>query len=896
MGTKLSILLLFIITARQISFSQVNLTNGLVAYYPFNGNTNDASGNNLHATIMGGAISTADRFGNNNNAWAFDGIDDYLRVADNGAFSTSSMSIAFWFKTEALRTQVLIGKREWTSQNNSEFGITLYPSSQTVRSFMVSNNRNCNDPVVSSTSQSIQANYQQANCHTGWHHVVATFANGVHKLYLDGQLLSSTPANFNSRSMCNTELRFGVWWRDDPNWFKGALDEIRWYNRSLNDQEVAALYDNYSPSDPLKLDFTFQQDACDPKQIKFTPSTNNMNNPTWYFGDGNSTSASAPIHNYSGYGNYLIKLKGQNSLGCFDSVQKTISVNNKVADTLIRTSDTSICSGSSITIDATTFAPKFCWQSSSGPLNNNSTSISVAPVSDTVFYFTGQVYGPNLITNPNFSQGNTGFTTDYSFANPNVTEGQYWIGTSSNSWNGAMSNCTDHTTGSGNMLMINGSPLSGTKVWSQTVPVASNTNYSFAFWLQTLHSTNPAQLKISINNIVLGDNILAGATPCQWKRFESVWNSGNQTTAVLTIINNNTAAGGNDFALDDLLFSKVEMLYDSIKILVSPAPNVRTGNDTTICANVPFQLSATGAHFYTWTPATGLSDPSVSNPIATISATTQYIVTGWNTAGGCVSRDTMTVNVSTRNLFSITPANLELCAGSNISLLATGGHLYNWFTDTNPNLSTTNQIISVATASGTFYVAINDTICNYRDTLKSVVFVKPNPVVSLSKTNDVDCSVSIARLHASGGDNYYWRPDPTIISINSSTVSVSPNMDTWYKVHVSKEGCSAEDSILIKVNFEGAKNKLYIPTAFTPNKDGKNEFFRPAVSGPVSKYEFNIFNRWGELVFRTNDPTRGWDGTFKGIDLPTGVYVYWLKANGICTGETFRKGTITLIR
>ncbi|MBS1655247.1 MAG: hypothetical protein JSU05_10415, partial [Bacteroidetes bacterium] len=93
-----------------LSYCQINLNTGLVGYYPFNGNANDASGNNNNGLTQNGVQLTSDRFGNANSAYYFDGTDDYIKVTDNGSFSTPNMSLVIWFQTESDDLQVLVGK------------------------------------------------------------------------------------------------------------------------------------------------------------------------------------------------------------------------------------------------------------------------------------------------------------------------------------------------------------------------------------------------------------------------------------------------------------------------------------------------------------------------------------------------------------------------------------------------------------------------------------------------------------------------------------------------------------------------------------------------------------------------------------------------------------------
>src|SRR5215210_5153937 len=95
------LLVLGLISILTNSYSQVDLTRGLRAYYPFSGNANDVSGNALHATPMNGVQLTTDKFGNANSAYHFDGVDDHMIVFDNGKLSPKSISVVAWVYPES---------------------------------------------------------------------------------------------------------------------------------------------------------------------------------------------------------------------------------------------------------------------------------------------------------------------------------------------------------------------------------------------------------------------------------------------------------------------------------------------------------------------------------------------------------------------------------------------------------------------------------------------------------------------------------------------------------------------------------------------------------------------------------------------------------------------------
>jgi gliding motility-associated-like protein len=89
---------------------------------------------------------------------------------------------------------------------------------------------------------------------------------------------------------------------------------------------------------------------------------------------------------------------------------------------------------------------------------------------------------------------------------------------------------------------------------------------------------------------------------------------------------------------------------------------------------------------------------------------------------------------------------------------------------------------------------------------------------------------------------------------------------------------------------------VYVPTGFTPNGDGRNDVLRPYLAAIKELSFFSVYNRWGQLVFTTNQPGNGWDGTINGIQQPVGTYVWRLKAVDVVGNVYIRQGTTTLIR
>jgi hypothetical protein len=159
----------------------------------------------------------------------------------------------------------------------------------------------------------------------------------------------------------------------------------------------------------------------------------------------------------------------------------------------------------------------------------------------------------NLITNSDFEAGNTGFTSDYTNSPSLYGEQRYAITTDPQINHAGGASYGDHTTGSGLMMAVNGSPDPGDVIWGQTISVAANRLHDFAVYISSWSTRNPAELEFSVNGFSIGGITPSGATGI-WEFAFATWHSGTSTTALLEIRNLNTEPNGNDFALDDLYF------------------------------------------------------------------------------------------------------------------------------------------------------------------------------------------------------------------------------------------------------------------------------------------------------------------------------------------------------
>lgn len=178
-----------------------------------------------------------------------------------------------------------------------------------------------------------------------------------------------------------------------------------------------------------------------------------------------------------------------------------------------------------------------------------------------------------LIVNGDFSQGNTGFTTDYELGNSTSSigilapENTYAITTNPASVHRRFAACTNHA-GTPQIMVVNGSGIPN-NVWCQEVTVEPNTDYVFSAWLASMTNENPARLQFSINGVLLGDEMQAEPNTCLWRQFFATWRSGNGTVAEICIVNVNNDPAGNDFALDDISFRPLCIARDTIQVDVA---------------------------------------------------------------------------------------------------------------------------------------------------------------------------------------------------------------------------------------------------------------------------------------------------------------------------------------
>lgn len=324
-----------------------------------------------------------------------------------------------------------------------------------------------------------------------------------------------------------------------------------------------------------------------------------------------------------------------------------------------------------------------------------------------------------------------------------------------------------------------------------------------------------------------------------------------------------------------------------VTVNVTPQPVAQIAAPSEICLGQPLSLTAAPAGItYLWSTS---ETTQTINPNPT--TTTTYMVYTIN--GSCIDSTAQTVVVNPLPVATLTP-QLTDCDADNGRVVAVGsggtpGYSYLW---SNTQTGTTAFNLGV----GTYTVTITDTK-NCSSTASANVGIHPNPVATISPYPIAIVRIGeTIQLNAGGGKIYNWSPSIYLsCSDCPNPIALPKDENIVYCVDVEDEnGC--RDTACTTVQVDTSCSNIFIPTGFTPNGDGLNDYISIQNTCDIENLNFRIFNRWGQLVFETNDVNKKWDGTFNGNEQPTSTFFYVLKAELINGRSISLRGDITLIR
>ena len=336
---------------------------------------------------------------------------------------------------------------------------------------------------------------------------------------------------------------------------------------------------------------------------------------------------------------------------------------------------------------------------------------------------------------------------------------------------------------------------------------------------------------------------------------------------------------------------------DSVRVQVTTGVYIFPMGDTTICRGDTIQLRInSNGLVYNWTPAANLSNPHVMSPLAATLDTTTYQVTG--IIGGCSNTKQITVRTVPYPVSRLNP-DTAVCFNTPVLLRGySNGSSFVWTPSS--YLSNPRSLTPTAMPPSTqqYILAVYDNRGCPKPGLDTVLItVRPEVVAFAGRDTTVVVGQPL-QLNASGGATYSWSPATGL----SSTVIADPiarytNGTTQVRYQlIARDLASCADTAYLNVRIFQTAPTVFVPTAFTPNKDGLNDIIKPILAGIKQLRYFRIFNRWGQLVYETSQEGEGWDGRVNGQLQGTHVFVWTVSAVDYM-GQTYTsKGLVTLIR
>jgi gliding motility-associated-like protein len=343
----------------------------------------------------------------------------------------------------------------------------------------------------------------------------------------------------------------------------------------------------------------------------------------------------------------------------------------------------------------------------------------------------------------------------------------------------------------------------------------------------------------------------------------------------------------------------VDSIPTNLKVNPNPVIGLSQKN-AVLCEGSELSVTASGGSVYQWTPTTFIDKSNA----ATVKINTRNNATyrvKVSTEFGCSKTDSIFIrvakpfNLSTQNLFTV-------CEGKAVNLLVSGASTYKWINNTS-GLSNTSTSNPVATPSQNVVYTVVGTDADkcFTDTANVSVNILPLPTVNAGPDVEVlvGAPYQLQTTYSNDVISWKWNPARNLSCSDCPDPKITPTVPGDVTLTVtSSNGCQSTDTIAIKLLC--SESRIYIPNAFTPDNNGKNDRFLIKGYGIKNVKYLRIYNRWGNLVFeRTNflldDINAAWDGKLNGKPVDTGTYVYVTEMS--CNEQSFiKRGTVNVIQ
>ena len=712
----------------------------------------------------------------------------------------------------------------------------------------------------------------------------------------------------------------------------------------------------YNNCTPTTLTASFNASStqvCVGETITFTDnSSGSITSYNWVFNNGNPANATTQgphVITFNSTGTYTIELTVGDGTDT-DATSITITVND--LPNIVASNNDEICQGENITISATG-GNTYTWDNGLGAGNSH----TVSPANSTTYTVTGTdangCINTDQVTIDVLPAPNVNAGIDQTICNGESAQIEA-SGASSYSWDSGLGSGVSHTVSptSTTTYTVTGTGANGCEATDQvTINVSNGPSVNFNVsdvlcfggstgeieviatgdgpftynWQGSGSTSNPYE-NLSLGNYTVTVTDING---CETETNTSVnepsqllldfnsteptcnenngeitvsasngtgpytylWSHNGQTTSTIT----NLAAGTYSVTVTDANGCE---LSESVILNASDAPQIDLlsltniscfgENDGSISVNVS---GGTPPYNYSW-------NPTVSGQTSIENLGPGNYELSVEDDDNCIASQTFTINEPPALSVNANTQDAD-CGVSNglIDLTIVGGtspYTVDWGSTglsgtSNSNLPAGNYNLTVFDNNGCTQ-EINLTIDALGDFPGSITLNQNSYVIELGSSVNFNPNIQ------SSAPNFTidWTPQSGLSCTNCPNPTASPTESTEYTLTVSIDGgCTISENIFVEV-IQPCK-EVFVPNRFSPNNDGKNDEL--CIYGDcVTSLDFTIFNRWGEVVFKTNDLTNCWSGNFKGRRLNTGVYAYKLQAT-LISGETINQnGNIKLLR
>lgn len=393
--------------------------------------------------------------------------------------------------------------------------------------------------------------------------------------------------------------------------------------------------------------------------------------------------------------------------------------------------------------------------------------------------------------------------------------------------------------------------------------------------------------------VILAANVTGGAEPYQY-----LWSTGETTPTI------EVAPGSTTIYSVEVVDACIGIPdTDNFEVVVPVLPPLvlnETADITEICPYIPATLEANpsgGSGNYTYQWSSTFNSDLGTNPTINVvpNTTTTYTVTITDNCGNQTT-ETIVYTITSPPLTLTMSPGLEICPGDSafISVEATGGYgdyYYDWV----HSGETTSGVWVYPDRTTTYTVIVSDECQTFTvEGSTEVVIIKPTANFNSSSTtyfNDLPITFVNQSQNAV---NYEWAFGDGNFSDFAHPTNVYDEPGIYYVtlVAIDEKGCT--DTITKPINIE-EEWYIYVPNTFTPDGDRSNNDFRASTIG-IAQLEIDIFNRWGEIIFTSNEVNFIWDGTYEGVYAQDGTYVYRIELVTNSGREKSIKGHVNLLR